>query len=168
MRFTRTFGYPTDVIEERFWAKVEKTDDCWMWTGMKDGSGYGRMQVKPSTRSHHTMPAHRVAYQLLVGPIPADMTIDHLCRVKACVNPAHLDVVSVHENGRRGYEAQHAKTGQCRVCSLPIIPTYIFCRGCWMGLPEEHRLAINSKFVPGIPPAQQTDPAYWAAVEAAR
>lgn len=84
---------------ERFWEKVQKTDTCWLWTAAADGYGYGRLTTNGSTRAPG---AHRVAYELMVGPIPDGLTIDHLCRVKLCVNPAHLEVVTRAENARRG------------------------------------------------------------------
>jgi hypothetical protein len=79
--------------EERFWAKVAKADGCWLWTGAKDTSGYGNFQG---------IGAHRIAYQLTVGPIPEGLTIDHLCRVRACVNPVHMEPVTRKENTWRG------------------------------------------------------------------
>lgn len=82
---------------ERFWSKVAFGDwlDCWPWTAFIH-QGYGRFQLDGRSAG-----AHRVAYELLVGPIPGDLQIDHLCRVKHCVNPLHLEVVTVQENLRR-------------------------------------------------------------------
>lgn len=85
---------------ERFWAKVDKTDPsgCWLWTAGTFRNGYGQfMTVKPRKVS-----AHRYAYEQLVGPIPEGLVLDHLCRVPACVNPAHLEPVTPAENTRRG------------------------------------------------------------------
>lgn len=83
--------------EERFWAKVNKTDSCWLWTASKNGSGYG--QFWDGTRFFY---AHRFSYELLVGPIPEGLELDHLCRVHACVNSMHLEAVSHRENTLRG------------------------------------------------------------------
>lgn len=81
-------------IDEAFWSKVEKTPNgCWNWTAGRSGDGYGNFR---STR------AHRWAYERLVGPIPAGLVIDHLCRNILCVNPAHLEPVSRRENVLRG------------------------------------------------------------------
>lgn len=92
--------------EKRFWAKVEKTDTCWLFTGALDKDGYGKFHtvVPLSPRM-----AHRYAYELLVGPIEEAMQIDHLCRVKACVNPAHLEPVTQQENMHR---APHKNRGK--------------------------------------------------------
>lgn len=79
----------------RFWAKVDKTDTCWLWTGTTV-NGYGQMRV--ADRKVYT---HRFGYELLIGPIPEGLQIDHLCRVRHCVNPAHLEPVTAQENSLR-------------------------------------------------------------------
>ena len=81
-----------------FWNKVEKTESCWPWKGRLTENGYARYQFG----SGRTVAAHRVAYALLRGPIPSGMTLDHLCRVRHCVNPAHLEPVTMKENILRG------------------------------------------------------------------
>jgi hypothetical protein len=85
------------TFEKRFWAKVNKTDSCWLWTGALDFAGYGRFNMSGGMKS-----AHRLAYEWLVGPIPEGLQLDHLCRVTNCVRPSHLDPVTARENGRRG------------------------------------------------------------------
>jgi hypothetical protein len=82
--------------EERFWAKVEKSDECWIWTAAK-ANGYGLFYI-----DGHLISSHRMSYQWEIGPIPDGMELDHLCRNRACVNPAHLEPVSRSENLRRG------------------------------------------------------------------
>lgn len=96
-------------LEERFWEKVDKAGDCWLWTAGK-ARGYGYIRLNGRTQA-----AHRVAYAMLVGPIPEGLTLDHLCRNPACVNPAHLEVVSLKENILRGIgaSAQHARQTHC-------------------------------------------------------
>ena len=71
--------------------------DCWTWTGYVTNLGYGRVWANGKAS-----PAHRVVYELLVGPIPADLTIDHLCKNTRCVNPDHLEAVTMRENVIRG------------------------------------------------------------------
>ena len=91
--------YTSVPQEQRFWNKVVKEGpkDCWLWIGTITANGYG--QVKHNGRD---IGAHRAAYQILVGPIPDGLTIDHLCRNRRCVNPTHLEPVTTKENLRRG------------------------------------------------------------------
>jgi hypothetical protein len=113
----------------RWSSRIEKTDGCWIWLGWKDAKQYGRIQ-----HQNRKLLAHRVGYELLVGPIPTGLTIDHLCRNTSCVNPAHLEPVSIAENLRRGaavithcpagheYNAKNTYVGhknkrQCRACN---------------------------------------------------
>lgn len=103
----------TLTLEQRFWAKVNKgeADECWLWTGWKFVTGYGRMKIRG-----RAVPAHRLAYELLVGAIPDGLTIDHLCRNHACVNPAHLEPVTHRENVLRGISpsARQARQTHCK------------------------------------------------------
>lgn len=82
---------------ERFWPKVDKTETCWLWTGARQAGGYGRFGG-----AQGLVLAHRWAYTALVGPIPEDMTLDHLCRNPSCVNPDHLEIVTRRVNSQRG------------------------------------------------------------------
>jgi hypothetical protein len=82
---------------ERFWAKVDKENgtECWLWTASQGGKGYGRFRTK-SARS--MVSAHRWSYEDANGPIAEGLQIDHICRVKLCVNPDHLRSVTNKEN----------------------------------------------------------------------
>lgn len=84
---------------ERFWTKVDRRgpDECWPWLDSTAPRGYGRFWD-----GHRQQQAHRAAYELLVGPIPDGLQIDHLCRNRGCVNPAHLEPVTQRENVLRG------------------------------------------------------------------
>lgn len=82
-------------IGERFWEKVQKTDECWLWVAGLNADGYGMFE---SVAEFGTNRAHRVAWIMANGPIPQGMQLDHLCRVRSCVNPAHLEVVTNKEN----------------------------------------------------------------------
>lgn len=85
--------------EDRFWPKVDRNapDGCWNWTGARQPNGYGVFGFRDKTAR-----AHRAAWELLRGPIPEGMDLDHLCRNRACVNPAHLEPVTRSVNLRRG------------------------------------------------------------------
>lgn len=84
---------------ERFWAKVDKTGVCWLWTASVRRGGYGQFW---SARAGRIVGAHRWAYEEMVGPIPDGLYLDHLCRNPRCVNPEHLEPVTNGENLRRG------------------------------------------------------------------
>ncbi len=101
------------TFEDRFWAKVDKTDDCWLWTGAINQSGYGTLSL--GSRSEGTIGAHRASYILNVGTIPEGLTLDHLCRVRHCVRPEHLEPVTADENKRRGHGpvAEKARQTHC-------------------------------------------------------
>jgi hypothetical protein len=89
------------TLAERFWSKVLVTPTCWLWTANRTPTGYGLFSMpRPDGRLTSTG-AHRAAYRLLVGPIPGELEIDHLCKVRRCVNPAHLEPVTRRENLRR-------------------------------------------------------------------
>lgn len=101
--------------EERFWAKVQKTEGCWLWTAgttsRKPHLAYGTFW--DGTR---LVVAHRWAYEHFVGPIPEGLTIDHLCRTPRCVNPDHLEPVTMRENILRGTgpSAKQAAMTHCK------------------------------------------------------
>ena len=86
-------------FEERLAANVVITGFCWLWVGPNDGRGYGKV-----VRSKR---AHVWVYENLVGPVPDGLELDHLCRIKACCNPDHVEPVTHRENMRRWYALHH-------------------------------------------------------------
>lgn len=82
------------MLDDRFWSKVEVAD-CWQWLGALN-KGYGQFYHQGAMRR-----AHRLVWEELVGPIPLDLQIDHLCRNRSCVNPDHMELVTSRENTRR-------------------------------------------------------------------
>jgi len=130
-------------VEERFWEKVDRTGTCWLWTGSCKWNGYGQFKLTSATAP---VLAHCFAYQLLVGPIPEGLTLDHMCHNadvtcqgglgcihRRCVNPSHLEPVTNRENHQRAATRTtncangHARTlettyrrpkgtRECRIC----------------------------------------------------
>lgn len=103
------FGPRPVPLVDRLTPKIAPRDSgCWEWTGSSDEKGYGEIRVG-SVRdgSSRTVPAHRAVYELVVGPIPDGLHLDHLCNNPPCVNPAHLEPVTQAENNRRAAERRN-------------------------------------------------------------
>lgn len=102
-----------DTYVRRFWMRVDKTtspDGCWLWTGSLTEKGYGNVKL-----NKRLVGVHRLAYQWAKGPIPEGLQIDHLCRVRHCVNPDHLEAVTLKVNVLRGVgiTAMQARQTHC-------------------------------------------------------
>lgn len=91
-------------------ANTDRAGDCWLWTAGRFASGYAQMRHNGTVSR-----VHRVSYELAYGPIPAGLVIDHLCRVKNCVRPDHLEAVTQQENLLRGatVNAANAAKSHC-------------------------------------------------------
>lgn len=104
----------TPQIIARFWSHVQvgAPTVCWPWLGCK-GRGYGHFTIA----TKRVVRAHRVAYEIMIGPTPGEGfdQIDHLCRNRACCNPAHMEVVSAQVNNLRGNSmaSRHSKKTHC-------------------------------------------------------
>jgi len=110
-------GRTVKSLAARFWAKVEITPTCWLWTGRLDRDGYGEIRdesVEPRKKGKR-LRAHRAAYKLLVGPLADELTLDHLCHNadktckggpkcphRRCVRPDHTEPASSTLNTKRG------------------------------------------------------------------
>lgn len=141
---------PFTPIEWRFWPKVKIQEGCWIWIGCKKTGGYGNVNVDGRLQV-----AHRVAYELMVGPIPKELDLDHLCRNRACVNPAHLEPVTHRENVLRGegVAAKYARRTKCNAghdlngWNAYINPTSgaRICRKCNSQYQKEYRANRSQK-----------------------
>ena len=95
------------TIEQRFWAKVEKTPGCWTWKGSTDGKGYAQIRV-----NDRIVLAHRLSFEWVHGSIPDGMFIDHICHNRKCVRPDHCRLATNAENQMNLLGARsHSKSG---------------------------------------------------------
>jgi hypothetical protein len=135
----------------RVFSYIDASGDCWEWTGTLDPKGYG--VIGRGGRGAGNIGAHRAVWELLVGPIPDGLQLDHLCRNHACVNPDHLEPVTAEENKRRGFglavlhslrdtcPSGHPKDG---VTYLKDGTSHRYCKTC-------ARLKTGARYVPKGP-----------------
>lgn len=99
----------TEKDVDRFFAKVEVPDvlGCWQWVASFNSHHYGQFRIWGKTRT-----AHRLAWSLIVGPIPVGLDLDHLCRNRGCVNPRHLEPVTRRVNTQRGMAAERTRASR--------------------------------------------------------
>jgi HNH endonuclease len=95
---------------DKFWSNIEKTGSCWLWTAAITHEGYGSLTI-----NNLKIYAHRFSYELHCGIIPGDLTVDHVCRVRRCVNPDHLRLLSARDNvlAGMGITAMNARKTHC-------------------------------------------------------
>lgn len=136
---------PWEPFSERY--EVAPTG-CWIWQRCIGAGGYGTIYDPVRKKS---VKAHRFSYELINGPIPAGLTIDHLCRVRRCVNPAHLEAVTFRENVLRGVgpTAQEARQTHCKY-GHPLTEENLLrsrqgrkcklCRRAYTSTPEFHAI----------------------------
>lgn len=106
---------PGTPAAHRFWSKVDKTGDCWLWTDAPNSAGYGTFKVDGVT-----VMAHRFSWMLAGDELDPDLELDHLCRVRLCVRRDHLEQVTGEENKRRARLAQEALDGRLGDRGTPL------------------------------------------------
>ncbi len=112
----------------RFWSRIKKTEDCWLWLGSKNRDGYGLFSL-----NGEKIRVHRITWTLKNGEIPEGLVSDHLCKNRACVNPDHIEMVTNGENVLRG-ESLSAKNKRKVKCQhghdFDFIRTFDGARVC--------------------------------------
>lgn len=97
---------PSPKIMVRFFDKIfVSPNGCWIWTGSLDTNGYGKFKLNGKSRS-----VHRISYAFFNREIPEGMTVNHTCCKRCCVNPDHLELMTMSENGRDSWERNHSWT----------------------------------------------------------
>src|SRR3990167_2215457 len=133
------------------YVQPEHNSGCWLWTGHISHYRYGMVGYQKKRHS-----AHRLLYELLVGPVPAGLDLDHLCRVRSCVNPAHLEPVDRRTNLLRGvgFPARYARQTVCKSCHAYTNGNMTAarkkgrvvgraCKACWRAWYWKNRERIN-------------------------
>lgn len=136
-------------VGERFWAKVDFSDDgCWEWRGCRSWWGYGLFRLDGKMAA-----AHRVAYQRVIGAIPEGLEIDHICERRACVRPDHLRPLTHRENMCRSQTAPSAINARKTHCvhghEFTVATTRVhdgrrICRTCRNISARDRRVAVNA------------------------
>jgi hypothetical protein len=134
------------MTPDAFWSRVDASGDCWLWQGSRLKSGYGSVRLPLINRTEY---AHRYAWQTLVGPIPEGLQIDHRCRVRACVNPDHMEVVAPVDNVRRGYgsSAMRARQTHCKRGHLFSSENTYLIQGRWRGCKICRSLDLRARYL---------------------
>lgn len=152
-------GRVGDSLEERFWRKVQKTPECWLWLGATTMKGYGQMHVRTTAEGRVKWPAHHVSLFLAGRPLPSDIEhAHHICETPACVNPDHLLIVPARGGIRTGTVSHltlhHARWDKQRLiaalhdcCRIngrsPVVTDFNKAMARSRGLVEQAALAIE-------------------------
>lgn len=137
----------TEPIAERMEWRTARTETCWNWTGAKHSGGYGQIRF-----GGKALYAHRVAWELANGPIPARMVIDHTCHNRMCVRPSHMHAVTSKQNGenlelskanRSGVRGVHWDKRRNKWCARVTHNGVGFAAGSYDSLPEAESAVIN-------------------------
>jgi hypothetical protein len=119
-------GPKTRSLADRFQGKFDlDASGCWLWTASTGRGGYGKIYLVVSNEPYvrRLISAHVASYMIHVGPVPSGKEIDHVCRVKLCVNPAHLEAVTHAENLARSHASGGAHQLQRQVVELEALTT---------------------------------------------
>lgn len=140
--------------EQRFWRKVDRSGDCWLWMGSRSTFGHGKFyRSSPPGVKMPAVPAHRYAHELLVGPVPESLVVRHKCDNAPCVNPDHLELGTVADNNHDKKVRGRARNGRESVSHCPQghayddVNTYVdnrgkrYCRTCQNRRRAERRAA---------------------------
>lgn len=98
---------------ERFWSRVDKSGECWLWTAYRDRDGYGQATATIAGKRRMGY-VHRLSYSLSVGTIPDGMQVDHMCHNRGCVNPEHLRIATRKQNQENRFGADSDGRSQIR------------------------------------------------------
>jgi len=100
------------MLDEKFWSSVDTKYDCWTWRYSKDKDGYGKEK-----RNYRDIRAHRLSYEMHIGPIPKGMFVCHRCDNPSCVRPSHLFLGSAKDNSQDSVNKHRISHGERRPCS---------------------------------------------------
>jgi hypothetical protein len=146
--------------QSRFWAKVRQREDgCTVWTAAVTSRGYGCFRL---ARTNETYLAHRLAWELERGPVPAELTLDHLCGHPLCVNTSHLEIATRRVNVWRGQGRRWLDDVSgiiLRIAAYPAVDGLVPVRhaGPLLGVGHQSiRRAVYSGELPGVKRGAQT------------